>query len=276
MHSSSPHLKKLSFGTWNMGQKGISSLSKGLRINFKLRELVLWFNQINDDAIESLVVPLSNQHCQVNTLDLSNNLIGDKGGFYISNYLKSNNNISKINLKNNMIECEGGKAIRDAIYNKDKNNLVVLNLNQNLVDIKVGEEIEDMVYGTFLLWPLDNKITLKKDVSRFKMELMEYRDDKKLLEKTNEGKWRVMTCRNWKSQEYQGTTGEAEISMNWWVVAITHRSPWKPSSTKTSSSEALLMRVCYAWTRGWPPSNRNWSESQNCLMWASCLTYVDE
>jgi len=50
-----------------------------------------------------------------------------------------------------MIECEGGKAIRDAIYNKDKNNLVVLNLNQNLVDIKVGEEIEDMVYGTFLL-----------------------------------------------------------------------------------------------------------------------------
>ena len=46
-----------------------------------------------------------------------------------------------------MVETEGGKAIRDAIYNKTSFSLVMLSLVQNLVDIKIEEEIDDMVYS---------------------------------------------------------------------------------------------------------------------------------
>lgn len=142
----SPHLRKLSFVSWNLGVKGATSLAEGMMRNIKITDLMLSYNQINDEAVANLMVPLTMKNWQLKNLDLSNNNIGDQGGVIISNFIAKSNTISKLNLKNNMIETDGGKAIRDVIYNKSSFNLVMLSLAQNLVDIKIEEEIDDMIY----------------------------------------------------------------------------------------------------------------------------------
>lgn len=113
------------------------------------REINLSNNLINDHLIVHLTKPLSMRGCKIEVLDLSDNDIGDKGGMLLAECLERNIIIRRLNLKNNLIQSEGGKAIRNALFNRNSTNLVMLKLSQNPIDIRLGEEIDDMIFGKY-------------------------------------------------------------------------------------------------------------------------------
>lgn len=148
------------------------------------------------------------RRCIIYSIDLSENDIGDKGGILFAEWIENNRIIQKINLKNNLIQLDGGKAIRNALFNSSSTNLIYLNLVLNPIDIKLAEEIEDMIYGTvsyselnILIINIENKMNKKKDTSRLRFEKNDYRNDKELLKKTLKGKSSIIYYRNFIEKE---------------------------------------------------------------------------
>lgn len=125
----------------------MKSLCMGLISNHKIKDLNLSRNSINDTGIEVLIKPLSGPSCMIETLDLSDNDICDKGGMLIAKWLQTNRSLIRLNLKNNLINVGGSKAIRNTLFNRNSYNLEHLNLSLNPIDIKLGQELEDMIYG---------------------------------------------------------------------------------------------------------------------------------
>ena len=164
-------MNKLSLASWNLGNDGVRSFCHGLMNNFKIKDINLSRNHFSDWVISNLMRPLLSRGCLIEHLDLSENDIGDSGATLLAEWIELNKVIRGINLKNNLIQSEGGKAIRNALFNQTSSNLIMLSLNQNPIDIKLAEEIDDMIYGT--TWNnkyLDNKLKDKKDTSRLRYE----------------------------------------------------------------------------------------------------------
>ncbi|CAI2379180.1 unnamed protein product [Moneuplotes crassus] len=174
--SSNKALKKISLAGCNLGSDGVKSFCCGAVNNLKIKEINLARNMISDSVVYHILKPLLMRGCLLESLDLSDNDIGDNGGLLLAEVIEENRIIKKINIKNNLIQIEGGKAIRNALFNRQRCNLIMLNLALNPIDMKLSQEIEDMIY--------DNKIKSKKDTTSLKYEKMDYRNDEEILKKT--------------------------------------------------------------------------------------------
>ena len=109
------------------------AICNGIKCNDKINTLSLINGGLNDKSMELLSEVLMSDN-NITTLDLSNNIIGNKGAKFISESLKnSNNKIKKLNLSNNQIGNEGANLILEAI--KHENSKVEeINLNDNKSD----------------------------------------------------------------------------------------------------------------------------------------------
>lgn len=82
----------------------------------------------------------------------------------IAKSLVTNRNLRRMNLKGNIIKSEGGKALRNCLFNSEGSSLVALNLYQNPVGAGIEQDIDDILRGNLRTDSLilDNKILNKK------------------------------------------------------------------------------------------------------------------
>ena len=69
---------------------------------YKNHNLSLSECHVDDDILKTLIDLISKKQIVIETLDLSRNAIRDQGCGYIADLLKTNHNISKINLSYNL------------------------------------------------------------------------------------------------------------------------------------------------------------------------------
>eukprot|EP01104_Vermistella_antarctica_P002503 TRINITY_DN12740_c0_g1_i1.p1 TRINITY_DN12740_c0_g1~~TRINITY_DN12740_c0_g1_i1.p1 ORF type:complete len:898 (+),score=381.01 TRINITY_DN12740_c0_g1_i1:140-2833(+) len=151
-------IKELDFSGNNIGASGASAIAKGLENNNSLTELRLHHNcidddgasdlaqnfsthtalrvvdlsdnQIGDNGVLSLVTSLSNGECQVQKVQLSNNMVGDAGATHIGDLLKANQNITSVCLDGNQIGDSGAAALAEALQDNETVTEVDLSNNQ--------------------------------------------------------------------------------------------------------------------------------------------------
>ena len=81
------------------------------------------------------------------TVDLSDNLIGYEGVFFLSEALKKNNSLKSLSLKLNKLPDEAGRVLfKDLSYNKC---LEDLNLAGNFLSFQTSQKLSDYLSDNF-------------------------------------------------------------------------------------------------------------------------------
>lgn len=103
----------------------------------------------------------------------------------IAKSLVTNRNLRRMNLKGNIIKSEGGKALRNWLFNSEGSSLVALNLYQNPVGAGIEQDIDDILRGNLRTDSLilDNKILNKKNLNTYKSQIVNLKHDRVELEK---------------------------------------------------------------------------------------------
>ncbi|XP_048018280.1 NACHT, LRR and PYD domains-containing protein 12-like [Megalobrama amblycephala] len=132
---SNSHLRELDLSGSKIGGRGLMLLSNGLKDpHCKLEKLWMFYCDITDEGCAALASALrSNSHPR--ELDLSGNIIGDKGLILLSNGLKDPHcKLEKLTLLDCNITTEGCAALASAL--RSNSHLKELSLSQN----KVGDK----------------------------------------------------------------------------------------------------------------------------------------
>jgi Ran GTPase-activating protein (RanGAP) involved in mRNA processing and transport len=144
-------LNKLNLRANYLGSSGVAEIAKALKINKTLESLNLQSNHIGYNGFQALgealminqtlsEILLSQNYCKsqesfqaianallesktLKRIDLSNRKLDDDCAFLISNILKSNNYLEKINLSNNMLGKEGIERILEEACENDRNRV---------------------------------------------------------------------------------------------------------------------------------------------------------
>ena len=116
----------------NISSGNVKDLAEGLCVNTTIRRLVLSYNKISDRGVGRLMASLDcdESSCELNDLDLTYNKIGPVGAEHIATLLNMNNkHIVKLNLSLNSIGPQGASFFQWSLqYN---HTLRELNLSRN-------------------------------------------------------------------------------------------------------------------------------------------------
>ena len=88
---------------------GAISISKMMMLNYSLKRLYMWGNNIGDDGISAIAGALGN--CKINRLDVSGCNITLIGATSLAAALSSNHTIRELSLWDNAITVEGALLI---------------------------------------------------------------------------------------------------------------------------------------------------------------------
>ena len=120
-----------------IGSNGVAAIAKGLCTNSTLKQLSLRYCNIDEDGGVPFNQILSAPKTAITTIDLTGNRLGGKGLADMSNGVKVNSTIQKLNLSDNNIltrDIDSIAMFSDSI--KDHNSLIEINLLYN----SIGEE----------------------------------------------------------------------------------------------------------------------------------------
>lgn len=95
-------------------KKDCQSLSKCLAQFSNIKSLHLNWSKIDDDKVRLFISQILN-HPSLTELDLSHNLISDRGCRAIGKFLNGHSKLESLNLCNNQIRGQGGQAIAHAL-----------------------------------------------------------------------------------------------------------------------------------------------------------------
>lgn len=126
----------------NVLESDIESIITSLVKKQKPIELSICTSQLGDKEVEGLVDHIINTNANIFFLDLSENLITDKGAEAIAKFLKYNSSLSRLYLCNNLFHHKGFLSIFEALSSNF--NLKELNLSCNYTSSLESEsESED-------------------------------------------------------------------------------------------------------------------------------------
>lgn len=132
----------------NLGSDGVVALAKGISSNSTLKKLSLRYCGIDEKGGEPLTQILIAPKIAIICLDLTGNRLGGKGLADMSNGLKANTVIQKLNLSDNHILAKDIDAIKlfsDAIT--QHKSLTEINLLYNILGVEGGLALVDAIEG---------------------------------------------------------------------------------------------------------------------------------
>ncbi|XDV15849.1 hypothetical protein PO909_015820 [Leuciscus waleckii] len=112
-----PHckLEKLRLRWCKITDEGCAALTSALRSNSHLRELDLTLNIIGDKGLTLLSDELKDPHCQLEKLELGDCKITDEGCAALTSALRSNSHLRELDLTLNIIGDKGLKLLSDEL-----------------------------------------------------------------------------------------------------------------------------------------------------------------
>ena len=110
-------------------KKDCQSLSKCISQCLTIKSLHLNWSNIDDDKIRLFISQILN-HPSLTELDLSHNLISDRGCRAIGKFLNGHSKLESLNLCNNQIRAQGGQAIAHALTKNNTLKFLDLRLNR--------------------------------------------------------------------------------------------------------------------------------------------------
>ncbi|KAI0212755.1 hypothetical protein LSAT2_002305 [Lamellibrachia satsuma] len=136
----------------DIGPRGAKYLSRALRENVFVTQLVLADNNIGSSGAEVLCKMLGENYA-ISTLDLSSNNFKDTDGKYFYELLFNNMHLTTVSLRHNHFEDQAAIFLRDAIVNNS--HLKVLDLSWNKFRMKGAMYITDIILENDSLKYLD-------------------------------------------------------------------------------------------------------------------------
>lgn len=134
--------KILNFKQSYMREDALEYITEGLYFSRNVIEIVLEENRIDDKGVLILSKALKSPHCNLKTLGLSYNSIGDDGAKYISEALMINKTIKAIGLYNNCINNMGASCLGEMF--KSNSTLESITLSKNTF---VYEGLKNLIEG---------------------------------------------------------------------------------------------------------------------------------
>jgi len=101
-------LKNLSVDFCHLGDVGGVAIAEACQNGAPLKTLSMKENDLKDETAKAFAFSLLMRNCNLESLDLSNNLINDSGGELVAKSLQENNKLLRLNMsKNNMRDTSG-------------------------------------------------------------------------------------------------------------------------------------------------------------------------
>ena len=124
---------------YNKLAEGTSKLAKALETNDLLQVLILWRNDVDDDAAIAIADMLK-KNSSIQHLDLQGNSIADEGMAAIGLALKTNKHLEELNLRFNHVGFEGTMGLAEGLkVNKAIHTIV---LQDNFLDDAAMNNLE--------------------------------------------------------------------------------------------------------------------------------------
>jgi len=137
--SSCTNLKTINLTNSGLNDEQLSLMVEAMRGRASLQELHLWANRIGNTGCQALATLLQDPSCNLVTLDIHHNQIGNEGAIAIANSLANDDKLKKLDLRGNQIGNESAIAIANSLASNNK--LMELDLR--------GIRMDDSLENTF-------------------------------------------------------------------------------------------------------------------------------
>lgn len=130
--------KRLDLSENEITSAGFSILAKALRNNTTLESLSVAANRLSDDAVATLIDPLTESRLILTELGLGINKITDVGAEYLAEILKVNRTLISLGLNKNEIGDRGAQALLKVLTSTNRSlRMLNLSFNKSITDASV-------------------------------------------------------------------------------------------------------------------------------------------
>lgn len=129
--------------------EGSRYIAQALKVNKSLKHLNLKLNRIDDKGGAKLCTDLQNNHSQLESLSLSSNSLGHMFCESLSEFLKLNRTIKKLDISCNFIEDSNASTLKDSL--ESNTNIIDVDVRNNQLSPAVEREINEIVTKNLLL-----------------------------------------------------------------------------------------------------------------------------
>jgi Ran GTPase-activating protein (RanGAP) involved in mRNA processing and transport len=163
-------LEYLSMNGCSIGDEGAIALAEGFAKNQNLRVLKIRNNKVKADGAEAIGISIASGELQIIDLDLSFNLIRDRGAIAVFEGLGNNITLEKLDVADNLITNMGALKA-DFVLKKRNKTLVKLMLKLNAISVRIVNAIKISL--------IRNKLYNKGlEKPRYRQEINRLEDDK--------------------------------------------------------------------------------------------------
>ena len=146
-------VQSISLKHHRLTSEAVLHLSEYFLQSLRLIQLDLEGNDIDNKGAEMLASWLLSEHCNLLSLNLSSNAIGEAGGSYLADALKSNMNIERLLLHNCELNLKTVIAIVTCIAGNSNSRMSHLDIGRPLLMNSKTEELCDHMTTRMLLAP---------------------------------------------------------------------------------------------------------------------------
>lgn len=136
-------IETLSFVGCNLQDNGCLYLMDGLERNRSLLHINLSHNNLRVNSARRIADVLASEDFKLKTIILSNNFLGDQGGFLIGKALQSNKRLTKVDLFDNFLQDESAKQLAQTLIKNS--SLQDVNLGLNGCNLKFVKSVNRLV-----------------------------------------------------------------------------------------------------------------------------------
>ena len=129
--------------------EGSRYIAQALKVNKSLKHLNLKLNRIDDKGGAKLCNDLQNNHSQLESLSLSSNSLGHMFCESLSEFLKLNKTIKRLDISCNFIEDSNASTLKDSL--ESNTNIIEVDVRNNQLSLPVEREINEIVTKNLLL-----------------------------------------------------------------------------------------------------------------------------
>jgi hypothetical protein len=125
-------IKSLNLTFNQIGDVGAKAIARALKATPALEELGLGSNLITDHGASDIAAGLEDEKSCLTFLNMSGNMIGDRGAAALGEMLEVNASLVEVCLDSNFIGVEGKDALSDGMYNNTSQSLEFVSLAGNV------------------------------------------------------------------------------------------------------------------------------------------------
>ena len=128
--------------------EGSRYIAQALKVNRSLRNLNLKLNRIDDKGGSKLCIDLLNNNSNLDFLSLSSNSLGHMFCESLSEYLKMNQAIRRIDISCNFIDDSNASTLKDSLESNE--NIIYIDIRNNQFSEETEQEINEIVTKNML------------------------------------------------------------------------------------------------------------------------------